>query len=1239
MSRMLIVLLMLCAFAVQVSAQTPPAQVGDPPVLSRIEVLPPDRFGLVTITGSSGAVFPNAYITIRNLYTGETAYTRAGITGIFTAQIAGTLDTPFWISPSGLDTPRDLRDHPGSIPGGPGAILYPAAADLDPTPEAITRIALDGKLDDWALYTDAVQVEVDGGRILALRNSESLYLAIEDMEALRATANIEIALTIDTFVYSLRFNPSLDATAAVRQISPNQRDLGVTPIASVMQGALEMRIPLHFTERADVVTLNDVRWLDETGTLTTVDAVGQLLNPIAEQDGIVRAESALSAGDPSFAVGGTPVLDEGDEPAAWLAHGRMSSAAIEAGEIWKTEIDVTLAGVDPPADARILTELLLLPIAQLRDDPVVASNEAIATAISTASTNNGWSHRLTPSGLPIDGQSTLIAFDTSEALASDIVRREEVTLFPLDFSAAIPRGLPAGLYVPVLHGRILSFEGEQRWDQPDAVLLTRLPVVLSVGGIDQARLPMALFVDDASDGSRGVLPIGEEAALSNRVRTNSATLILPPYTNTVPRQAISYALEPYLPNLMPNSVDQNSTPLIPFALPGGGWTGSVRHPSGRVDNLGTAPFQQNRLSTPQVDETALFGEASPVDMFRLTTLEPRFTEYTFDEYGEYRITLNASLQDVWGNTYTGGGEYSVLVAEQFDMTPGALPGTPFTVGDAVNAGLRVAPAFPADVSVTIRFYPLDGSPVVEQRLTGRSNRSGHFFPREAPMTFEQPGEYVIDYEARYRAADGSLWAGSLRSAGVVAPRVSALQARGQRGALVVTDGTAAGYEPAWFDLARYAEANELDADELLLPFPYNSGDVAWLPDGVDGDMRPGLTLFDHDGSYTAALRGLASVGDLGDPAQVEQQIARQEMPIVPDTSYAYISAVRPNATVRQFISVSGREPLGTLETDWHNDDPLNRQIGAGIDGVLPDDLILLFGGVIVRTPGGEPAAAGYASAAVVIDPDSDPGERIYPPGRGRDGGGDGGALLIYRDIEYDAVIVPTGLQPGDVLDAGDAFGFTGQVVPTLPMVVRVTYTRPSGQTFTIESQASPFGYFYHPADQQIANEPGVWSAQVDLIYEGRTSVGMIAQPGLRGGIAGLTDGRFDFYVLPPNSEPLPWNSALTDSVIAIGLPYNFNFTLPEGWTDIKATFTMTTPGYVLQSEALRVNGRSFSYQYAAPALGRDISILETETRTGGNWVSDVRTLTFVASGRNENGELILRTRTFTLLHDRLVTYR
>jgi hypothetical protein len=88
---------------------------------------------------------------------------------------------------------------------------------------------------------------------------------------------------------------------------------------------------------------------------------------------------------------------------------------------------------------------------------------------------------------------------------------------------------------------------------------------------------------------------------------------------------------------------------------------------------------------------------------------------------------------------------------------------------------------------------------------------------------------------------------------------------------------------------------------------------------------------------------------------------------------------------------------------------------------------------------------------------------------------------------------------------------------------------------------------------------------------------------------------------------------------------------------VQAYHTLTTPGYIIEDGALHVTGRNFSYQYIAPLQSRILPNLETEGRISGSYVADVRTMTFVATGEDEGGNFQIRSRTFTLMHDRLIT--
>ncbi len=601
------------------------------------------------------------------------------------------------------------------------------------------------------------------------------------------------------------------------------------------------------------------------------------------------------------------------------------------------------------------------------------------------------------------------------------------------------------------------------------------------------------------------------------------------------------------------------------------------------------------------------------------------------------------INDVWGNQYDGGGTYHVLAAEPLDLRPGTLSGTPFEVGNVFNFGAHLAPGVPADITVDLRVYPLDGSPMIEQQAQGKANAYGDFQP-DTVFIFNTPGEYVADYEARYTDSAGRLWAASARGAGVIGSPERNIVLHGERG----LPGVSGDSRPAWFNVNEYQQTITSSPTSQRLNFPYLGGDVAWVPDSVDSGLVPQIRAQDRTGAYANWLIDTLPnyVSKLG--LSLYQLNAQDELPLMmlgrtysaalrPDQiisdSYTYVSAVRPNVTVRQYVS-GGDD--GGLPLYWDENDPLNRQIGAGITGDRPDDVIFLFGGAVIRAPAAKVSSAAiYGALAVVTTPDQTP--RIYPPDRGAAGGGDGGPLMTINNQPVNMFFDMTGVQPGEVVPQGSTITLAGQVAPPANAQVSITLTAPSGKTYSFDGRANAVGYFYDPTAQQTVDEPGVWSVEVDVTEDQATSAGQVEPPLPSGGVIGANNRRFSIYVVPDGSEPLPWNPLLSDSLIPVISPYNFSFTLPSTWTNVQAYYTLSTPGYIIEDGPLRVNGRSFTYQYTLLLQNKTLLNLETEGRVSGAFVGDTRTLTFVATGIDDAGQFQIRSRTFTLMHDRLIS--
>ncbi len=1254
MRRFLQLFLVLFAICIVLAGATVDAQgrlkPGDPPIAALISVSQPDKDGNVTISGSAGSVFPAAQLAIRNLYTGDTVYTLAGITGTFSATLYGPNHTPFWISPA-QNIPVELRDKPGSLPGGPGTIVYDAFAQSPTQSAASTRINVDGNFDDWKQYDATALVTTTDPAIHAFTNSNSIYIGLIGKTLPTDYAKMDIQMTIDGTDHSVVLDPRGAGSGDLSRGQPTLRTVGTFALAASQDQAIEVRMPrtAFLTQQnptIEQIILDQIRFLGADGSELFTLTVDKPIPSVSEEDGIARANQQPIADATHFSISGA--LGGNNR---WTAQGLINTLALKPGDTLSLQLDVQI-------DAPNLPEGLvgLKMIGRLRLQPILNADGAqIGGGLNS---NNGWSDIRTASGLAISNLRSDFALGETTTPANQIVRQDGKLLFPLDFNIPLPADLPAGLYVPVLSGFGQVEDGDVFSWQDNSPLgsgaasstpaMTRIPVIAKVGTVQDGHLFWTLFQDDPSDGSRGVVAVEDQAkyALSNRVHFDSPTYILPKSSGDT-NAPIAYPIEPYLLDQLPNSYQSNDVPLIPFLLPGGRLSVRITKPDGQVDDLGSSPIVQNQLSTSLLDERTRFGSQSPVDIYRLTTLNPSFTSYVFAQYGAYKIELSGNLEDVYGNRYSGGGTYNVLVAEPVHLLPAVLPGTPFEVGNSFNAGLHITPGVAADVTITARVYPLDGSAVIEKKIEGKANSAGIFAPATSDFTFDAAGEYVVDYEVRYTDGEKQLWAGSLRSAGVIASPDGELIAHGQRG----VDGVTTVPRPAWFTQSQYAP----DATTRINN-PYYTGDILWLPDGRDGQLNPTVTVQDNASGYADWLAANQAGYQAADGTALSQLTTEEALPTVffppkgsvygvgvqPDKAsnraYSYVSVVSPAVSARQFVRGAAD---GGLPFYFDLDDPYNQQNGAGLNGSRPGDYLFVFGGAVVENVDAKLRSTSiYASLAVVIDPRTDAkGARVYPPYNGQAGGATGGALLLDNEQSVDMFFHPTAARPGDVLRVGDTLSIAGQVAPTLPSQVNVIITAPDGSiSKQFSGLANAIGYFYDPANDIKLETPGVWTVTIQVQHNGLTSVGAIQPPSPTGNILGTGDGHFNVYVLPEASDPLPWNDNRNVFDIPPALPYNFRFAVPEGWTNVQIYHTLSIPGQVLEEGMLNPAGTTLSYQYSPPILTKLFPNLENGQQGSGPSAGDTFTLTIVMTGTDSSGQSQIRSRTFTIAFDRLFTF-
>lgn len=1234
-------LIVLGVTSVNINAQATTPQPGDPPAAGRITISSPDEDGFVTITGAPDAVFPTAQVTVRNLYTQETVFVNAGITGSFTARLFGPGNTPFWISPA-QNIPANLRAQSGSLPGGPGTIIYGALPEARTETIPVTQLTIDGRINDWR--DNYPQAEFSN-RSFGLINAESLYVAVP--QSVPAGAQVVLGFTLNETTYELAFDPALPETALLRQILPFETDLGTLAVSAAVNTnnpTVEARIALNaLNQDITTATLESAFIRDAENSISDLIAIEATLPIIPEEvDGVVYPNGRLNGSARRFSIGG--VLAQG--ASFWNATGRVSTLTPAPGDELTLEMDLTMPVEDFPES---LVGLDL--IGELQLQPVVANIEGALQSVPARYSNNGWSSLQTPSGLAIDNLQGDVPLGTVRVPWAQIIRRDEQLLAGLRFTVQLPEDFPTGLYVPVFEGRAQIGDGEVfRWDENGVFgtgereatdSLTRLPLVMNVGGVQDAPILMTLFYDDPSDGSRGVLAEESEVALSNGVHFNSPVYTLSPG---------EYPIEPYLLNQLSNNYETTVAPLVPLLLPGGRLNATITLPDGTVDDLQDAPILQNQASTATLDERTRFGRHSQVDVYRLVTGNAAYQAYPFEQYGEYTIELSGTLEDIYGNRYRGGGTYRIVIAEPLDVTPGVLSGAPFHIGDTLFIGGHIAPGVPAEVDIRVQVFGLDGQ-VNEAVFEGlQANRYGYFTAGEA-FTFEAPGEYIIDYTARYEDTSGRLWAGSLRSAGIIASEDSPLIAHGMRGVNgYITNNTDA-YRPAWFTTALYPPADALDVDDIQLNFPYHTGDVVILPE--QAGLRPALSVQDTSERYaqwlTGSLRDYRSSAQLGLP----DLVTVEELPVRPvlggpptiynpvlrpdfiiNDAYSYISVVRPDVSIRQMVL---GDEVNPLTRPWNGDDPLNEQIGAGINGLREGDYVFLFGGTVIRNADAQIMdTSAYAALATLGDEETV--ASVTPPYRGSAGGPDGGPLLTVLDRDVDMFFHPTGAQPAQILVEGDTLVIAGQAAPTLETSIQVEIISPSGERRAFTGMTSPTGYYYDPANDFVVEEAGVWTVNLTVRPSGVSSAGIPEPPLPQGGLLGVFNQSFPVYVVPENAEPLTWSQGDdVDIGIPAGIPFNIGMDIPTGWTEIQSAYAVKTASYVLEAGALPQTGTTFPYVLRIAQFAEDFPNVEVTGQGNGAASADVMTLVFVISGVNANGNPIVRARQFTVFHDRLIS--
>jgi hypothetical protein len=848
---------------------------------------------------------------------------------------------------------------------------------------------------------------------------------------------------------------------------------------------------------------------------------------------------------------------------------------------------------------------------------------------------------LTPTGFPIEryGWGSFVGNWTASRPRRVAAGRVE---FDWALTSRLPNDLATGIYR--LQLALWNIAGPSTagyhlniFPSPEGVegnLGAALPVV-RVGQPAANRLIWALGLNDFSNGSRGAIAAEDRDRFrfASHVKTNTEQFIVP-MRDARTGKTISYRLEPFLPVVGHSKGRIGAIPQIPFKFPSGNLNVTVIRPDGVREDLGSAPFLQDMSRTPTTPGGSPISAASQhvTDLYELTTLDRRF-EYTFTQYGSYRVIMRGTIEDIYGTKFEGGGTYEVTIARTLSIDTGAVPGTPFEVGDVYSPVVHVLPGIPAHVDIAFRLLPnSDPEKAIVRHIRGRANRFGYFDPKiNEPIQLTAPGEYRVDITAEYTDDQGTLWKGAVTWGSIVETPNSPLVTHGRRG-FDLSDRI----QQQWFRV-RYARTG---GDHVM--YPFHTGDVMWMEKNDNAADVPKISLQDSQGSLAARVRGLRSSDPLEAPS-LEERIAVGEIPLFSTTSsrvgpsfdpsaisqwgYYYAFAERPGIHVREFISEDFN-----IDGYWRFKDDYNMQVGNGIGGDLPNDFKFQFGGAVYRSPADNFYYYGaYASLFVLLPLDDSVGGRVFPPFQGSGGGPSGGPIMRLKGKDIDIFFHPTGIRPGSILELGDMASFSGHVAPTLPSQVRIAITSPSGRIRRISGQADKIGYFYSPASDFVVDESGPYRVAVSVFHDGATSAGNVTAPYPTGDVLGSTDGQFDFYVVSA-ADPQPALSIPRESFRRPALEKITVSAAPATpLSNTQLRYTAVMPGFILEEGT----ASNLTYTYDAAALHLNFPNLDLSDADGFTG-QDPITVSMLISGRDSAGRLVYQARQIFLAGEELL---
>ncbi len=922
----------------------------------------------------------------------------------------------------------------------------------------------------------------------------------------------------------------------------------------------------------------------------------------------------------SFIQSGTAKDDDVRPMPAWQVEGLINANQLDPGETLEVTGQVRVLTDDPGANPTL--EFASIWLERITEEN---GREVMRDARFTSTL-------MTPTGLPIESFKLGGGTQVSGFFSVQFEQGQDgIWAGDLNVDLHLPEWLEPGYYQARLQ---VDWPSSQVRDEPPSEYYliftharpTPLPVI-RVGQPAPPKLHLHLLTNQFHNGSRGIRALEDfdEFGLTPVIGTASDTLVLP-MDDPLTGARVSYNLEPFIPQLTRSVRSPPYRRAPAFKFPSGELRITVESPSGKTRRLGPAAFQQITTSSPAKADGTLIGVGGQHmnNVAQLRTLDPAF-DVRFNEYGKHIVRMDMSVEDLYGNTWTGVGTYELWVARPLSVDTTVIPGMSFQRGDTLNTGVVVSPAGPATVEWRYMMAP---DSVAEDRYTRRvagvANRFGHFTGQ--PLVLDDAGEYRADIVAHYWDEDGVLWMGSRTWGGVVARPNPPIIAHGRRG---VDDSPDTG--PQWFT----REGLGVPEGNSHVPNPHANGDIQWVHNGdsavpfsrvqaidnaFESLMRSRLQWFLPPEELDAVAAAGAYPLEISTSTGIDAEFDRDAIDY---WSYSYMTSSRPLVRVREVIADSHPKSY------WRFDEQYLRQTGVGLDGDRTNEVKFQYIGAVIRGDALEqPEYAIHGSLFVLVpDPWEENGfTRTMPPFQGNGGGPTGGPIITHKGEDIDLLINLRAARPGSIFEVGEAFSLAGAFGPTLPAKLQYLVTRPDGSRLRFNTggkrQGNPVGWYYVPDDDFELDQPGVWTVDLKATFDGRTSAGQVSEPFPTGDVLGSDDGRFTFYVVDPDKDllgvDLPRHSLFEPGYSEFDAYENryqkdFMARLPDGYAVTSAHVTTMMPGTILESREL---DESLVYALDVTELGLEVPNLDSEESLG-----DLLTVSFYVEAEDGEGNI------------------